>query len=77
VDVLVNFQNQVSALALDKASAYLEFDAGTAYTIAFNTAGTSTPLVTLTPVELDAGNTYSIHLVGTGTNARGVVVRDD
>jgi hypothetical protein len=77
VDVLVNFQKQASALALDKASAYLEFDAGVSYTIAFNTAGTSSPLLTLTPVELDAGNTYSIHLVGTGTNAKGVVVRDD
>jgi hypothetical protein len=77
VDVLVNFQQKVSALALDKASAYLEFDEASTYNITFNPAGSSAPLLTLSSVELKAGNTYTVHLAGTGTNAKGVVVRDD
>jgi hypothetical protein len=81
VDVFVNFSKQVSALATNNASAYIEVTAdaalGTAYEFDFNLAGTTTPVLKLPNTTIIANHTYSIYVIGLSTGLQGVVVKDD
>ena len=81
VDVYVNFSKQVSALATNNASAYIEVTAdaalGTVYEFDFNLAGTTTPVLKLPNTTVIAGHTYSIYMIGLSTALQGVVVKDD
>jgi hypothetical protein len=82
LDVYVNFSKQVSGLASNSGSSYLEVTAdatiGTVYEFDFNIASTTTPVLKLSAVSLIAGHTYTIYVVGPTTTAlQGVVAKDD
>jgi hypothetical protein len=81
LDVYVNFSKQVSGLAGNSASSYIEITAdatiGTAYEFDFNVAGTTTPVLKLPAVSIIAGHTYTIYVVGPSTALQGVVAKDD
>ena len=78
VDVLVNFATKVSNLATNAASTYFELPADT-YTINFDLAGTTTPVLSLSNVDLTAGagRTYTLYLMGTPGTLAGILTRDD
>lgn len=80
-DVFINFSKQVSGLATNGASAYVNLSAaastGTSYEIDFNVAGTTTSLLKLTSVVLTAGHTYTIYLAGPGSSLKGIVSQDN
>ena len=76
VDVLVNFARAVSALGTNAASAYIEAVDGT-YTITFDVAGTTNMITSVPSVELIAGRTYTMHLVGTAGQYGTILTRDD
>ena len=77
VDVLVNFARAVSALGNQRAaSAYIEAVDGT-YTITFDVAGTTNMITSVPSVELIAGRTYTMHLVGTAGQYGTILTRDD
>ena len=80
-DVFVNFSKQVSGLATNTASGYLNLTAaastGTSYEFDFNVAGTTTALLKLPSVTLTAGHTYTIYLAGPGSSLRGIVAQDN
>ena len=76
VDVLVNFAKAVSALGTNAASAYVEAVDGT-YTITFDIAGTTNLITSVPAVELIAGRTYTMHLVGTAGQYGTILTRDD
>lgn len=80
-DVFINFSKQVSGLATNGASAYINLSAaastGTSYEIDFNVAGTTTSLLKLTSVVLTAGHTYTIYLAGPGSSLKGIVSQDN
>ena len=81
VDVYINFSKQVSALATNAASSYIEVTAdlnlGTAYEFDFNLAGTTTPVLQLKNTTIIATHTYSIYVIGVAAGLQGVVVKDD
>ena len=80
-DVFINFSKQVSALATNSASGYVNLSAsastGTSYEFDFNLAGTTTPLLKLTSVLLTAGHTYTVYLAGPASSLRGIVSQDN
>ena len=80
-DVFINFSKQVSGLAANSASAYINLNAasatGTSYEFDFNLAGTTTSLLKLTSVVLTAGHTYTVYLAGPGTSLKGIVSQDN
>jgi Domain of unknown function (DUF4397) len=63
VDMLVNFSKTISALSFKSASAYQEFDTGT-YTFVFNASDTSAAVASTAALDLDAGKTYTVFLLG-------------
>ena len=79
-DVFVNFSKQVSSLAVNSASPYLNFNAaantGTAYEFDFNAAGTTTAVLKLTSVVLTSGHKYTIYIAGPSTALQGIVTQD-
>ena len=79
-DVFVNFSKQVSGLAVNSASPYLNFNAaantGTAYEFDFNVAGTTTAVLKLTGVVLTSGHKYTIYIAGPSTALQGIVTQD-
>jgi Domain of unknown function (DUF4397) len=79
-DVFVNFSKQVSGLAVNTASPYLNFNAaanvGTIYEFDFNVSGTTTAVLKLTGVALASGHKYSIYLAGPTTALQGIVTQD-
>ena len=74
LDVYVNFSKQVSSLATNSGSSYIELTAdttiGTAFEFDFNTAGTVTPVLKLPNTTIVAGKTYTIYVVGPATAGR-------
>ena len=80
-DVFINFSKQVSGLAINTASGYVNLSAaastGTSYEFDFNLAGTTTPLLKLTSVVLTAGHTYTVYLAGPASSLRGIVSQDN
>jgi hypothetical protein len=80
VDVYVNFSKQVSALAQNSASSYLNLTAaavsGTSYEFDFNVAGTTTAVLKLPSVLLVAPHTYTVYLAGPSTSLQGVITQD-
>ena len=79
-DVFVNFSKQVSGLAVNSASPYLNFNAaantGTAYEFDFNVAGTTTAVLKLVDVVLTAGHKYTIYVAGPSAALQGIVTQD-
>jgi hypothetical protein len=79
-DIFVNFSKQVSGLAVNAASPYLNFNAaantGTAYEFDFNVAGTTTAVLKLTGVVLTAGHKYTIYIAGPSATLQGIVTQD-
>ena len=73
-------RQQVSALAVNSASPYLNFNAaantGTAYEFDFNVTGTTTAVLKLTGVVLTSGHKYTIYIAGPGTALQGIVTQD-
>jgi len=80
-DVFINFSKQVSGLATNSASGYINLSAsastGTIYEFDFNLAGTTTPLLKLTSVLLTASHTYTVYLAGPASSLRGIVSQDN
>ncbi|HEX9276417.1 MAG TPA: DUF4397 domain-containing protein [Casimicrobiaceae bacterium] len=76
LDVLINNVKQVSALAPDTASGYIELAAGT-YTIAFSDPATGVVRATLSGVTATDTQTNSVYAYGTADALAGVVVQDD
>ncbi|HEY2863854.1 MAG TPA: DUF4397 domain-containing protein [Casimicrobiaceae bacterium] len=80
-DVYVNFSKQISNLAANTASPYINLSAaastGTLYEFDFNVAGTTTALLKLPSVLLTSGHTYTIYLAGPGSTLRGIVSQDN
>jgi hypothetical protein len=80
-DVFINFSKQVSGLAANSASGYVNLTAvastGTIYEFDFNLAGTTTSLLKLTSVLLTAGHTYTVYLAGPASSLRGIVSQDN
>jgi len=74
--VLVNFARKISALPQNAGSAYVEL-VEDAYTIGFVVAGSTTSLLTLTGIPLNAAHTYTLYLVGTAAQLTSIVTRDD
>ena len=79
-DVFVNFSKQVSGLAVNSASPYLNFNAaantGTAYEFDFNVTGTTTAALKLTGVVLTSSHKYTIYVAGPSTALQGIVTQD-
>jgi hypothetical protein len=79
-DVFVNFSKQVSGLAVNTASPYLNFNAaantGTGYEFDFNLAGTTTAILKLTGIVLTSGHKYTIYVAGPSTALQGIVTQD-
>ena len=79
-DVFVNFSKQVSSLAANSASPYLNFNAaantGTGYEFDFNVTGTTTAVLKLTGVVLTAGHRYTIYIAGPSAAPQGIVTQD-
>jgi hypothetical protein len=80
VDVYVNFSKQVSALATNTASSYVNLTAstvtGTSYEFDFNVAGTTAPILKLPGVLLTAPHKYTVYLAGPATSLQGIVTQD-
>jgi outer membrane murein-binding lipoprotein Lpp len=76
VDALVNFASQAQGIAPKSASSYYTIVANTNYTITFTTPGGVNVIASLTGVELDAGNIYTVYVFGTTANAQAKLVRD-
>jgi hypothetical protein len=81
LDVYVNFSKQVSGLATNSASGYIELTGdttiGTNYEFDFNTAGTVTPVLKLTNIPIIGNKIYTIYVVGPAAAPLGVVAKDD
>ena len=80
VDVYVNFSKQVSALAQNNASSYLNLTAavvsGTTYEFDFNVAATTTAVLKLPGVLLVAPHKYTVYLSGPAASLQGIVTQD-
>jgi len=81
LDVYINFSKQVSGLATNTASTYIEQTAdatlGTAFEFDFNVAGTTTPVLKLPNTTLIAGHIYSVYVIGVAPALQGLLVKDD
>ena len=80
LDVFVNFVPTFSDVLSNTASGYTELTAnvtGSAFNIAFNIAGTTTPALILPNVTFVAGTTYTVYVVGPGSSPQGIVVSDN
>ncbi|MEP6941534.1 MAG: DUF4397 domain-containing protein [Betaproteobacteria bacterium] len=81
VDVFVNFSKQVTGLAMNTASGYVNLTAaaltGTTYEFDFNAAGTTTPVLKLTGVVLLPGHKYTVYLAGPTATLQGIVTQDE
>ena len=80
LDVYVNFVPTFAGVLSNTASPYTELVAnvtGSTFNIGFNTAGTTTPVLTLPKVTFVAGTTYTVYVVGSGSAPQGVVVSDN
>lgn len=81
LDVYVNFSKQVSGLATNSASGYIELTGdttiGTIYEFDFNTAGTVTPVLKLPNIPIIGNKIYTIYIVGPATAPLGVVAKDN
>jgi hypothetical protein len=79
LDVYVNFARQVAALGGSSSSGYIDLTAdptGTAYTLDFNIAGTSTVALALPGVTLIAGKIYTVYLTGPPSALKSVIAVD-
>ena len=79
IDVYADDVLAAPGLVQNSASGYTLLDAvadGTSYRFDFDTAGTTTPVLTLPAVTLTAGGIYTIYVVGPGTALQGIVVQD-
>jgi Domain of unknown function (DUF4397) len=80
VDVFVNFSKQVSGLAMNAASSYVNFNAavstGTTYEFDFNISGTTTVALKLPSVLLTGGHKYTVYLAGPSGTLQGIVTQD-
>jgi hypothetical protein len=81
-DVFVNFGKQVSALAVNTASGYINLTAaantGTGYQFDFNISGANQAAVlTLAGVVLTAGHKYTIYVAGPANALKGIVTQDN
>ena len=81
LDVYVNFSKQLSGLASNSGSPYIEVTAdaaiGTLYEFDFNIAGTTSVALKLPSVSIIAGHTYTIYVVGAPATPQAVVAKDD
>ena len=81
LDVYVNFSKQLSGLASNSGSSYIEVTAdaaiGTSYEFDFNIAGTTSVVLKLPSVSIIAGHTYTVYVVGAPATPQGVVAKDD
>jgi uncharacterized protein DUF4397 len=81
LDVYVNFSKQLSGLASNSGSSYIEVTAdatiGTLYEFDFNIAGTTSVALKLPSVSIIAGHTYTIYVVGAPAAPQAVVAKDD
>jgi hypothetical protein len=81
LDVYVNFSKQLSGLASNSSSSYIEVTAdatiGTLYEFDFNNAGATSVALKLPSVSIIAFHTYSIYVVGAPATPQGVVAKDD
>jgi hypothetical protein len=81
LDVYVNFSKQLSGLASNSGSSYIEVTAdaaiGTLYEFDFNIAGTTSVVLKLPSVSIIAGHTYTIYVVGAPATPQAVVAKDD
>lgn len=76
LDVLVNNVKQVSAIAQDSASGYIELASGT-YTIAFADPATGTVVLTISNVGATDSTTNTVFAIGTSGALVGAVTQDD
>lgn len=76
VDMLVNFSKTISSLAFKSASAYQEFDTGT-YTFVFNATNTSAAVASTAALDLDAGKTYTVFLLGLAGATETKIITDN
>jgi Domain of unknown function (DUF4397) len=81
VDVFVNFSKQVSGLAANTASSYVNLTAtavtGTTYEFDFNLSGTTTVVLKVPGVLLVAPHKYSVYLAGPSTNLQAIITQDN
>ena len=81
LDVYVNFSKQLSGLASNSGSPYIEVTAdaaiGTLYEFDFNIAGTTSVALKVPSVSIIAGHTYTIYVVGAPATPQAVVAKDD
>jgi hypothetical protein len=81
IDVQVNFAAvpAASALATNTASTYVNFVQNPlpGYTITANITGTATTALTLNGVEVVAGGTYTIYIMGNAGALQGIITRDN
>jgi hypothetical protein len=81
LDVYVNFSKQLSGLASNSGSSYIEVTAdaaiGTLYEFDFNIAGTTSVVLKVPSVSIIAGHTYTIYVVGAPATPQAVVAKDD
>jgi len=81
LDVYINFSKQVSGLATNTASTYIEETAdaslGTPFEFDFNIAGTTTPVLKLPNTTLIAGHIYTLYVIGVAPALQGLLVKDD
>jgi hypothetical protein len=76
VDVYVNFAPRALALGSNAASGYVALVEDT-YAINFDLSGTTTVVLNMPTVPVNAGHSYTIYLVGTTGQLAGVVTRDN
>jgi hypothetical protein len=80
VDAYINFSKQVTNLATNTASGYVEVTAdvtlGTAFEFDFNLAGTTTPVLKMANTVIVGNHTYTIYVIGLSTGLQGVLVKD-
>ena len=80
-DVFVNFSKQVSNLAANTASGYINLTAtattGTPYEFDFNLVGTTTAVLKLLGVNLIAGHKYTVYVAGPSGALQGIVTQDN
>jgi len=76
VDVLVNFASQATNVTYGNASAYFALAPSLTYTITFANPGGVGNLATLSNLEIDASNVYTVYLLGSAAAPKAVLVRD-
>jgi uncharacterized protein DUF4397 len=79
VDVYANFARLVTGLAANTASDYAlvnAVEAGTAYQIDFNNAGTTNVVLSVPGLFLGSNHVYTVYLLGSGPTLAGVLTQD-